>query len=402
MFPIVFTAFIDMVGIGIVIPVLEPLIDSPTSQLLPAGASMHLRYFLYGLLVAAYPLAQFFGAPLLGTLSDRYGRKKLLLLSQAGTLIGFVLMALGVWEQSLWMLFFARALDGFTGGNISIAYAAASDLSKPETRARNFGLIGMAFGLGFILGPFIGGELSNPNTVSWFGPSTPFLAAALLCGSNMLLLMLLFRETMTQPRIVAINPFSGFRNIGKAFGNPQLRTIFIVVFLVTTGFSFFTQFMPVYLRGRFGWEAPQVGRFYAYIGIWIAVAQGLVVNLVTRRWKSPQILRVTLLTLSLAVPAMLLPDQGWMLLVVAPFIALSQGISTPNLNAVVSLQAPADHQGEILGMNQSVAAIGNSIAPLTAGLISGFSIFLPTITSAFLMVAGWLIFVLILFPKLKR
>jgi DHA1 family tetracycline resistance protein-like MFS transporter len=402
MVPLLFTAFIDMMGVGIVIPVLEPLFNSPDSPVMPVGVSQSTKLLLFGLLLASFPLMQFFGAPMLGMLSDRYGRKKLLLLSLCGTLLGFVLMAFGVMEHNLVLVFAGRIIDGFTGGNISIAMAAAADLSKPETRARNFGLIGMSIGLGFILGPFIGGELSNPDISPWFGKGTPFLAAATMCTINIVLLLAFFKETLRQPRQVKLTLAKGFQNVGVAFGDPRLRGIFVVLFLVVCGFTFFTQFMAVFTRAKFSWLPQHVGRFYAYIGIWIAVAQGLIVNLVTRKWSSPQILRVTMLTLGVSIMATLLLQQGWMMFACAPFVALSQGVMAPNLNATVSLQAPPERQGEIMGIAQSVNALGLSIAPLVSGLVSGLNVNLPTVIGGTLVLAAWAIFTFMLFARLRR
>ena len=399
--PVAFTVFIDMMGIGIVIPVLEPLFNSPTSPVMPPGLGTGAKYALFGLLLAIYPLMQFLGAPMLGMLSDRYGRKKLLLVSLLGTFIGFLLMALGVGRSSLVLLFAGRALDGFTGGNISIAMAAAADLSKPETRARNFGLLGMSMGMGFILGPFIGGELGNGRLIPMLGKMVPFLAAGLLCLLNIMLLLTLFKETMAQRREVKLTFTKGFQNVGAAFGSPQMRGIFTVLFLVVCGFTFFTQFMPVFTRSRFGWEEQQVGRFYAFIGIWIAVAQGGIVNWATRRWSSAQILRVVLLTLGVGILVVALFTDDWMMYASAPWVAMSQGVMAPNMNATVSLQAPAERQGEIMGIAQSVNALGLSIAPLVSGFASGLDEVFPTLIGGTLVLAAWAIFTFLLFRRLK-
>ena len=171
--PVFLTVFIDLLGATIVLPILAPLFLDFQHGIMPmavqAGTDMAAvtreRTILFGLLIASFPLAQFFGAPLLGTWADRVGRKKVLSISLLGTLIGYILFALGIHYKLVWLLFFARILDGFTGGNISIAFSAISDVSTPESKTRNFGLIGMAFGLGFIIGPYIGGKLADPGVV---------------------------------------------------------------------------------------------------------------------------------------------------------------------------------------------------------------------------------------------
>ena len=155
------TVFIDMLGIGIIIPITPNLFLNPAQSILPPEFSEHSRNILYGFFAATYPFFQFFGAPILGTLADRFGRRKILQISLVGTFIGYVLFAFAIQSKLIWLLFLSRARPGCTGGNISIALAALADVSKPEEKAKNFGLVGMAFGLGFILGPTLGGILSS-------------------------------------------------------------------------------------------------------------------------------------------------------------------------------------------------------------------------------------------------
>ena len=176
------TIFIDMLGVGILIPVF-PLLILPNSpdNILPTGWTIQQGFILFGWLSAAYPLAQFFAAPILGQLADRYGRKKILAISITGTMFGYILFAIGIATHNIPLLFASRILDGFTGGNISVAQAAIADISTAKNRARNFGLIGMAFGLGFILGPYVGGKLADPSVISWFNAQTPFYFTAALC-----------------------------------------------------------------------------------------------------------------------------------------------------------------------------------------------------------------------------
>lgn len=236
-----FTAFIDMLGIGIVIPVLGHLfLDA--SGILPGEHALSVRTFLLGLLIASYPLAQFFGAPLLGALSDRHGRKKILVLSLIGTFIGYVLFAYAILTRNLVLLFVSRILDGFTGGNISTVMSSIADISEHKDKAKNFGIIGMAFGLGVIFGPMIGGILADSTVVSWFNPSIPFFFAAFLTLVNILMVSTLFKETLVTRIHTEINLFTGFKNIGKALAMRNLRTMFIVMFLLTFGFNFYTQF----------------------------------------------------------------------------------------------------------------------------------------------------------------
>ena len=197
LFAVVFTIFIDLLGIGILIPVIPQLLANPASPfyLLAQGVSIKTGYIILGFLTAIFPLMQFFATPLLGELSDRFGRKPVLAISLLGTCISYILFAIGILTKNLPLLFVSRGFDGITGGNIAVAQAAIADVSTPENRAKNFGLMGAAFGIGFILGPYIGGKLSDPNLISWFNAATPFWFAALLCFANVLSVVFLLPET---------------------------------------------------------------------------------------------------------------------------------------------------------------------------------------------------------------
>jgi DHA1 family tetracycline resistance protein-like MFS transporter len=200
------TVLLDMIGVGIVIPILATVILRPDSGVLDPSMTLETRRLVYGLLVAVYPIAQFFGAPLLGALSDRFGRKPILLLSLTGTSIGYLLFALGIGFHSIMILLISRILDGFTGGNISTAMSSIADMSSAQDKAKNFGLIGMAFGFGFIVGPSIGGLLADSSIVSWFTFQTPFWFAAALSAFTVIFTIFRFDETHPSPTYTPIDP----------------------------------------------------------------------------------------------------------------------------------------------------------------------------------------------------
>lgn len=227
---------------------------------------------------------QFFGAPLLGTLADRFGRKKILWISLFGTWLGYLLFIIGILTQNIYLLFIGRSIDGFTGGNISIAQSAISDISTEENKSRNFGLIGMAFGLGFVFGPYIGGKLSDPSIVSWFSFETPFYLALLLTTINIFLVIKMFPETLKERSTQKIDLLAGFKKLGKAASNSQMRSIFIIVFLLTIGFNFFTQFFQVFLISKFTFTQSQIGDLFAYMGLWIAIAQGAFLRPLSKKY----------------------------------------------------------------------------------------------------------------------
>lgn len=402
--PVFLTVFIDLLGATLVLPILAPLFLDLQHGIWPIDIStlsnpaneipsiIRERTIIFGLLIASFPLAQFFGAPLLGAWADKAGRKKVLTISLIGTLIGYILFAIGVHQHWVWLLFAARILDGFTGGNISIAFSAISDVSTPETKTKNFGLIGMAFGLGFIIGPYIGGKLSDPNLVSWFNFETPFWFAAILCLVNIILVIRFFFETLKTPSTKPIDLLQGFRNIGAAVNKSHLRKIFLVVFLVTFGFSIFTQFLQVFLIQKFSFSQSDIGDYFAFIGICIAITQGFITRLISKRLKPDMAVSIFMFTLAIALVLILFPGQSMYLYLLSPLIAVSQGVMSPNLQTIVSNSGGPQEQGEILGMNQSVQSLAQGIPPIVAGIVVSINMYLPISLAAAFTLMAWLAF----------
>ncbi|MFN7991515.1 MAG: MFS transporter [Candidatus Micrarchaeia archaeon] len=399
--PIFLIVFLDLLGLGIAIPVLAPMFLDQGNALLAAATPVAERTLLLGLLLAAYPLAQFFGAPIIGGLSDHHGRKKLLMLSLGGTFAGYILFSIGIITGSLPLLFLGRLIDGFTGGNISIALSAIADISDHRAKSRNFGMIGMAFGLGFIIGPFVGGKLADPSIVPWFSYWTPFVFAAALSAFNIIVLQLNFDETLKTRSKTPIDLFMGIRNVRKAFSMGNLRTLFMVSFLVTFGFNFFTQFFPVFLIEKFGFNESMVGDVFAYIGIWVAVTQGLVNRRLSTRFPPERILRLSTILLSGALSLLVLPRDPSMLIAVLTFVPIMNGLTYPNYTALISNLSGRESQGEILGINQSVQSIAMTIPPVAAGFLVSLDIDLPIILSCVFVFLAWLVFVL-MFRKEDR
>ncbi|MEZ5056536.1 MAG: MFS transporter [Saprospiraceae bacterium] len=393
------TVFMDMLGITIVIPVIPALFFAPegadphvVEALIAPDLGATTRSMLFGLLLACYPIMQFFGAPVLGALSDRHGRKPILSIALLGTMIGYSLFGVAILTKNIWLLFFSRMLPGFTGGNISIAFSAIADISTPESKARNFGLVGAAFGLGFILGPAIGGILADNTVVSWFNHATPFWFTTGLTLINILLVRYRFPETLKHPNNTKVTFFKGFQNIATSFKAPNLRRTFTVVLFLSLGFAFFTQFFGAYLIQIFQYTEKEIGGLFGWVGVWLVFTQAVIVRRLSKKYNPKTILQYSTFALAFFLSLIFIPEQAIWFYLLNPFIAIAQGITSPNLTSFVSSQARPDQQGEILGINQSMVAVGQSIPPLISGFTNALNPAFPMISAALFTMVGWIVF----------
>ena len=395
------TVVIDMLGVGILIPVVPLLLTDPAYQYhLPLALST--GYVVLGFLTAIFPFMQFIATPILGQLSDHVGRKKVLAFSLAGTSISYAIFALGIIFRNIPLLFVSRALDGITGGNIAVAQAAIADSSAPENRAKNFGLIGAALGIGFVIGPFLGGELSNPHLVSWFNATTPFWFASVLSALNTLSVIFFFRETLAKKTREKIRIAQSFINIQTAFLSKKFRAYFGTSFLYMSGFTFFTTFFGVFLINKFGYDQGGIGLYFAYIGIFIALTQGLLVRYVAKRSSHATTISIALFVFSLTLLCLSLTSASWLLYVFAIPQCICIGLIMANMTALISVNAGDHEQGKVLGISASVQALGQSIPPVISGyLAANLSAVAPLVTASIMVFIAALSFVFFVRPKLK-
>ncbi len=353
---------VDVFGMTLVLPLLAPYAER-----------FHATPLQATLLVSVYAGFMLIAGPVLGALSDRYGRKPLLLVSQAGTLAGFILLANA---KSLWMIFLARAIDGATAGNLSIAQAYVSDRTRPEERTRSFALIGIAFGIGFFLGPWITGVLSR---TSYTAPI--WLAAALSLTSIACTFFLLEGgpppgregaggEGGPQRRLSVLS----WGAYAVFFRRPVLRgvllehLVFIFGFtLFTSGFSLFAE--RVYLhQGRF-FTPREVGYCFAYAGFLGIVLQGGLLGRLTRRLGEPVLIRSAFIANALGYAALALAPSIPGLLVATTLTAIGNGTLRPSLTGLASRHSSAEEQGIVLGLIQSLSSVASVFAPMASGTL---------------------------------
>ena len=355
------TVFIDLVGFGIVIPVLPFYAE---------GTAFNATPRTVGLLFASYSIMQLIFSPILGRLSDKYGRRPVLLLSIIGTGIGFLVLG---FATTIFMLFLGRILDGITGGNISTAQAYIADITTEENRAKGMGLIGAAFGLGFIFGPAIGGILSR------WGIHVPFLFAAAMCFANALLLYFTLPETVTADHPAKnLAGARSFRNVVSSLKQPRLAFVLIIYFLFIVAFSIMTTSFSLYTMFRFGYDAQHTGYLFAYVGLIAVIIQGgLIGRLVKRFGELPLVIFGALcFAISLFAVPFVGPAAGGLaaLLVGGGVFSMGNSLATPALTSLASKSVGPAQQGIVLGVTQSVASLARAVGPFLAAVLIDSSI----------------------------
>ena len=399
--PLLFTVFIDSLGFGLVFPIFSPLLLDVQGGMVGAEVSLGTRGALVGLLISSFCIAQFFSGPFLGAHSDKKGRKKILLYTVLAAFASYLMAGLAISYGLLWLLFISRIAAGISAGNYAIAQSTIVDTSQEKEMANNFGLIGMAWGLGFIIGPYIGGKLLVPSFFSSGAWTTPFWFAAFLCGVNYLLLWFGMRETLPASSQIKMSLSLGVRHLKMAFTHPTLRGLFIGMFLFSFGWGFFTEFSPIFLIRRMDFSVTDIANFYAYVGICIAVSQGVLIRPFVKKFAPHQILLFGLLTIGVALPFMLAATSFFHLLFVLPFIAFAESLIGPTATTLVSNLTPKENQGEMLGIYNSIqwAAIG--LAPLFTGSFVTLYTHLPITVASGTMFIAWLVYYFV-FKKIKQ
>jgi DHA1 family tetracycline resistance protein-like MFS transporter len=378
--PLLLTAFIDSLGFGIVLPLLPTLVIQPDSALLP-DALLSVKGLFFGLIITTFCLGQFFGGPMLGAISDRYGRKKVLCASIAIGAVSYLLGCVSILIGSITLFLIARIFQGIASANFSIAQAMVVDLSSEEQKRNNFGLVGMAWGVGFILGPCLGGFFSEQHTLAFFFSS-------MICLLNLGLIWLFVEESLLVRKKSPWSPLSSIRDMKRAFTHPNLKGVFLTTFIFSLGWGFFTEFSPITLMDRFSFGPRQIGNFYAYAGIWIAVCQGLLIRPLVKKFAPAQLLRISLLFMGINLLLFMGSREAWILFIAVPLISLPEAMIYPNTAALISSLSNKDEQGEMLGIHNSVQWSSIGILPLFSGaLVANYPLMPIIFSSAMLFVA---------------
>ncbi|MCL4141970.1 UNVERIFIED_CONTAM: hypothetical protein GTU68_005233 [Idotea baltica] len=347
---VLITVVIDAMGIGIIMPVMPDLIRELR------GTGLSDAALWGGVLSSCFAVMQFLCGAAVGNLSDRYGRRPVLLASLGVVAVDYIIMG---FTNSIWILFLGRIVGGIASATQSTASAYMADISKPDEKAQNFGLIGAAFGIGFILGPLLGGLLSE------FGSRAPFFAAAVLATLNMCMGYFVLNETVTDAirrplEMRRMNPFRALKHVGSFPGLGMLLGMFffhqVAFFVYPTVWAYYTQL-------RYDWQALQVGISLMAFGIGMAVVQGGLIRVIVPRIGEWNTVIMGLIVSIIAFALIGSATQGWMIYAIIPLCSIGL-ITSPALSGIMSRATPDNAQGELQGVMTAVGAIGTIISPL--------------------------------------
>ncbi len=383
--PLFSVVFVDMLGFGLILPLL-PYIASNWGAT-PA---------MIGLIGAAYPLGQFLGAPLVGRFSDRFGRKPLLLFSIAGTFLSLLLLG---FAHSIAIIMISRFLDGLTGGNITVAQAYIADVTDEKNRAKGMGMIGAAFGLGFILGPASGGFLSQ------WGYALPAFVSAGLSLMNLFLIAFLRPESLPKEKRVRHlseakrkHPLNG---LAAAFAKPIAGPVLSSIIVFSLSMAMFESVFSLFTKQRLELSAQTTGFILAYVGVLVAGVQGGGMGVLVKRFPENVLVRFALITLTLSYAGWALSPNVAVLMVVLIPLSISSGILSTLLRSSLSKAVPANETGEIMGISAAMESITRIVAPALGGwLIGSLSSAAPGLLSAVLI--GMLTVYLVFLQKKHR
>lgn len=363
---VLFVIFLDNVGIGLVYPMFSSMIFEPGSTFIDAAASNMMKGWYFGIMLAAMPLANFFSGPILGTLSDQKGRRPLFLFCLSLAVVGYFCSIIGVVTKSLITLIISRIIVGLADGSMGVVSAAIADLSLDEqSKTKNFGLYGMVSGIGFAIGPLVGGLLST------FGFIFPFLAAGLATLLNLLFIWLFFPETNKFQKSAAIDFTAGIRNLKRAFQIQNFRTLFLTCIFFCIGWSFFYEFLPVILISDYGFDKIMIGFFFAFGSFWYALSSGVLIRPIIKYFKPNPVLFCSLWLLGFSIFVFLLHPNTFLLWLFVIIVNFLIALVYPNYITIISNLAGPETQGEILGISGSLQALAFAIGPVAAGFLVG-------------------------------
>lgn len=385
---ILFTYSFDLIGFSIVFPVLAPLLLNPDLHFFAEGSGAEVRTAVLGVLFSVFGIAQFFGAPLSGVLADHIGRYKTFLLSIGLSVLGYAVMALSVWSESLAWMFVGRIVTGFCSGNFALAQAATADLTQPKYRGKAFGILLGVGGLGFVAGPWFGGKLSNPQWLSWSGA---FIFSTVIALINFFVVLFFYTESWKRKE-TEVSLFKTFKDLRFVFAHRILRKILTTYLLFSLGWAFFLIFSPTFLVQKFQMDPSLIGDCYAYMAIWWFFMSMFLNEELRGFFSLRTLIAAGLLIACAGIALFVAPDRVFHFWWLIPVVIIGGALAWVNLNTKLSLHASEEMQGRAMGAGSAMWSVGQIVSPIAAGILAGWKPSAPILTGAAVVLIALLYF----------
>ena len=345
--------FINLVGFGLVVPLLPFF-----------GQSLKAEAWQVALMFSAYSLGQFFAEPFWGRLSDRIGRKPVLLITVLANAVGYLALA---FVPNIWLAIAVRLFTGLGAGNISTVQGYVADITPPEQRAGRMGMIGAAFGLGFIVGPGLGGLMVRPD-LGRLGYQLPIFAAAGLCLLAAVGVIVFLQESRARADPAAPRPpFLG--GVRDALANPVVSRVLLVTIIYMAGFSGMESTFGLWVEARYGWGAREVGLSFMAVGVVSVICQSMVTGRLARRFGESRVLACGCLLFGVGLVGQVWSPVAWAVPVMMAVGAFGMALTMPNISALISRSSPPDQQGAMLGLNMAASSSARIVGPIVAGAV---------------------------------
>ncbi|MDP1573452.1 MAG: MFS transporter [Coxiellaceae bacterium] len=389
--PLFLVITIDSMGLGILFPIMSDLLINHHALFLPQATSDFMRELLYGITIGIYMIAWFFGSAILGDMSDSFGRKKSLMICLLGATLGYFISAVAILFHSLVFLIVGRVIAGFTAGSQPIAQAAIVDVSNDESRARNIGYVLLAVSLGFVLGPFAGGILSNANLVSWFNDAVPLFFAGVVSLLNCILLYFAFHETFKHTHVIKIRLSYAITIFKQAFESKRIRLLSIVLFIETVGWSEYYTFISQMLLRRFHYSVVEISFFMAVMALGFSIGFGFLVDPCAKHFNQKKCVLVTMPMAALLFFITAITNYAPALWIIACLIGMIVSIFYSILITLFSKQVNDDEQGWVMGITNSVGALSFGATALISGFVADWSPVMPIYLGGIMLLLAALI-----------
>lgn len=375
--PLFFVIAIDSMGLGILFPILSSLLINHQSDFLSHTSPDFTRELWYGITIGIYMIAWFFGSAMLGDLSDTMGRKKSLMICLIGASFGYLISAVAIMLHSLVFLIVGRVIAGFTAGSQPIAQAAIVDVSTDDTRAKNIGYVLLAVSIGFVLGPVMGGILSDQHLVSWFNYATPLFLAGILSLINCFLLYFSFEETFIHSKKIKIRFHYALQIFKEAFESKRIRMLSLVLLVETIGWSEYFTFISQFLLRRFHYSAQEISFFIAVLAVGFSIGFGFLVNPASKYFNLKKCVITNLWIAAILCLFTAITRNTALIWIAAVMMGMSVAVLYSLLITLFSNQVNSDEQGWVMGITNSVGALSFGITSFMSGFVTNFGPAVP-------------------------